>query len=370
MKIELNEITIREICDGYKNSNIEGVVGYGGKLNIRPAYQREFIYDEKPRNEVIKTIQKNFPLNVMYWVKSDNGTYELMDGQQRTLSFCMYVNGDFSINEMAFYNLTKSEQEQILDYTCSIYICEGTDKERLDWFKIINIAGKELTDQELRNAIYTGEWLTDAKKHFSKPGCAAYGMANTYISGQVIRQDYLETALKWIADRDATTIEGYMSFHQKDKNCNDLWLYFVSVITWVDTIFPEYRKEIMKGQPWGIYYNKYKNKDYDAKEIKERISKLIMDDDVTNKKGIIPYLLSGEEKYLSIRAFSPAMRLEAYEKQQGVCPFCVKEHKEKTHFRIDEMDADHIVPWCQGGKTSSENCRMLCKYHNQSKGGK
>ena len=195
MKIELHEIPVRDVVDGYVDSAEGGVVGYGGMLNIRPAFQREFIYKDKQRDEVIHTITRNFPLNVMYWVKDDNGGYEMLDGQQRTISICQYVTNVFSVSHMIFDNLTKTEQEQILNYPLMIYICEGTDKEKLDWFKIINIAGEQLTNQELRNAIYAGEWLSEAKRHFSKTGCPAYRIAENYLSGSAIRQNYLETAI-------------------------------------------------------------------------------------------------------------------------------------------------------------------------------
>lgn len=142
MKIKLHEIPVRDVADSYRDSAENGVVGYGGKLNIRPAFQREFIYKEKQRDEVIHTIQKGFPLNVMYWVDNGNGSYELLDGQQRTISICQYVAGDFSLDHMRFDNLTATEREQILDYPLMVYICQGTDKEKLDWFKIINIAGE------------------------------------------------------------------------------------------------------------------------------------------------------------------------------------------------------------------------------------
>ena len=195
MKIELHEITIRDITEGYVDNQENGVVGYNGILNIRPKYQREFVYTEDKRNAVIDTINKGFPLNVMYWVKNDDGTFEVLDGQQRTLSFCQYVNNDFSLNNKAFHNLTKTEQDRILDYKCMIYFCEGTDLEKLEWFKIINIAGEKLTDQELRNAVYTGTWLTSAKLKFSKTGCAAYNLGKDYVAGNTIRQEYLETVI-------------------------------------------------------------------------------------------------------------------------------------------------------------------------------
>ena len=198
MKIDLHKIPIRKVIVGYEDSAEEGVVAYDGKLDIRPKYQREFVYTGKQRDAVIETVKNGFPLNVMYWVKTDEGNYEVMDGQQRTISIGQYINGDFSLNDRFFHNLTKEEQNQILDYELMIYFCEGTDKERLDWFRIINIAGEKLTDQELRNAVYTGPWLSDAKLKFSKTNCAAYLLANdggSLVNGSPIRQEYLETAL-------------------------------------------------------------------------------------------------------------------------------------------------------------------------------
>ena len=361
MKIDLHKIPIREVAAGYVDSAENGVIGYGGKLNIRPAFQREFIYKEKERNEVIRTIKKKFPLNVMYWVKSADGTFELLDGQQRTISFCQYVSGDFSVDHRGFANLTKTEQEEILNYSLMIYICEGTDKEKLDWFKIINIASMELTAQELRNAIYTGEWLMEAKKYFSKPQCPATKIAGEYLTGPANRQKDLETALKWISSRDDIEIEDYMSKHQHDTNCNELWLYFQAVISWVKATFPTYRGKLMKGLEWGIYYNKYGTNAYDPKKLETRIAELLDDDDVSNQKGIYEYLLDGQEKHLNIRAFSEKMARTAYERQKGICTKC------KKHFEIEQMQADHIKPWSKGGKTAADNCQMLCADCNRKK---
>lgn len=360
MKIELHEITVREVAEKYVDNAEEGVVGYNGRLNIRPKYQREFIYDEKKRNAVIDTIRKEFPLNVLYWVKNEDGSFEVMDGQQRTISFCQYVNGDFSVEYRAFHNLTKIEQEQILNYKLMIYFCEGNDKEKLDWFKIINIAGEKLSDQELRNAIYTGPWLTHAKSIFSKTNCAAYNLSNNYVNGSPLRQEILETALNWISNVD---IEKYMSTHQHDPNANELWTYFQNVIGWVKLTFTTYRKE-MKGINWGLLYDKFGGQMYDSINLETDIENLMMDDDVTNKKGIYPYLLTKEEKYLNIRVFSESQRRAAYERQKGICIVC------NEHFDYNEMEADHITPWHEGGKTNIENCRMLCKEDNRRKSGK
>lgn len=360
MKIELQKIKIKDVFDGYKDSDEEGVVGYGGKLDIRPKYQREFVYKDAQRNAVIDTIRKKFPLNVMYWAKKNDGTFEILDGQQRTVSFCRYMQGDFSINNKYFHSLTNDERAQIENYDLYIYICDGTDSEKLEWFKTINIAGEKLTDQELRNAVYAGPWLTDAKRHFSKSGCAAYGLAEKYMNGSTIRQDYLQSALKWISGGN---IEEYMSKHQFNENASELWQYFQTVIAWVQMLFPNYRKE-MKGLEWGEFYNKYHENSYDAQKMEERIAKLMQDEDVTAKKGIYEYLLCGDERHLSIRAFTDNMKREAYERQQGICLNCGQ------HFEINEMEADHITPWSQGGKTITENCQMLCRDCNRRKSDK
>lgn len=367
MKIDLHRIKIRDVVAGYVDNNEEGVVAYGGRLDVRPKYQREFVYKEKQRDAVIDTVKKGFPLNVMYWVKTSDGTFEVLDGQQRTISIGQFVNGDFSVDfngrTAMFHNLTKEEQEQILDYELMIYHCEGTDKEKLDWFKIINIAGEKLTDQELRNAVYTGEWLSDAKLKFSKSVCAAYLLANdggALLTGSPIRQEYLETALSWINNED---VAGYMAKHQHDKNANELWEYFQGVIAWVRQTFPNYRRE-MASVNWGELYNEYSGKKLNATKLEEEISTLMQDEDVTKKSGVYPYVLTRQERHLSIRAFNDKMKREAYERQKGICPKC------GGHFEIGEMEADHITPWHEGGKTTAENCQMLCKDCNRRKSGK
>ena len=360
MNIDLHKISIRELVKEYSNSDEEGVQGYGGKLDIRPKYQREFVYKDKQRDAVIETVRKKFPLNIMYWIKNNDDSFEVLDGQQRSISICEYINNIFSIKNMLFGNLPSDKQEQILNYELMVYFCEGTDSEKLDWFKVVNVAGAVLTEQELRNAVYTGPWLSDAKKYFSKTNCTAYKIGGKYLNGTPIRQDYLETALDWISGGN---IEKYMSEFQYAPDSIPLKNYFQSVITWVSGKFPNYRKE-MKGVDWGVLYNDFKDKTLEPAALETEISRLMQDDDVTNKKGIYAFVLDGKEKYLNIRAFSDNMKREAYERQKGICPVCNK------HFEIQEMEGDHINPWHSGGKTTPENCQMLCKEDNRTKSGK
>jgi hypothetical protein len=370
MKIELKELRVRDLTEGYEDNDEAGVVGYSGKLDIRPPYQREFIYKDKQRDAVVDTIMQSFPLNVMYWAVREDGDFEVIDGQQRTISVCQYVEGDFAFEGRYFHNLQKDEQEQILDYELMVYTCSGTDSQKLAWFRTINIAGEKLTDQELRNAVYAGPWVTEAKRYFSKSGCPASGLASDLISGSPIRQDYLATVIKWINEGD---IEAYMATHQSDPNANDLWLYFQSVIAWVRATFPNYRRE-MKGIAWGELYNQFKDAKLDPTKLEDEIKTLMIDDDVSKKKGIYAYVLTRDEKHLSIRAFTEAEKRQAYERQGGLCANKTKcltpgNSNGKQVFDIAEMEADHITPWSKGGKTDAANCQMLCLPCNRQKGG-
>lgn len=367
MNIELKEVTIAELYDGYEYDELSDIYGYGGRLNIRPAYQREYIYKPEQEQEVIRSVIQGFPLNVIYW--SDEGDhYELLDGQQRTLSICRYLDRVFRVDKLYFHNQTPDVRQRILDYKLLIYVCRGTQSEKLKWFNVINIQGERLSDQEMRNAVFTGPWLTDAKKRFSKQTGKGVLMGQRYLTGDPKRQKYLETVLKWAANAEKEKyngeIEAYMGEYQNKSNANDLMLYFQQVINWVEATFPKY-DPLMKGLDWGRIYEIYKDKDnIDTDVLQRELERLWMDDDVTNNAGAYEYVLGGDEKVLNIRKFSPSMAKAAYTRQQGFCPICGK------HFEINEMEADHIDPWSKGGPTSADNCQMLCRECNRRKGAK
>ena len=382
MKIELHRITVAELVAGYENNDELGVRAYEGRLDVRPPYQREFVYKDPQRDAVIETLRKDFPLNVMYWAVQGENSFEVIDGQQRTLSICQYVEGDFSIqidgHALAFHNLQTDQQEQILDYELMVYFCEGTDSEKLDWFKTINIAGEKLTDQELRNAVYHGSWVTAAKKYFSKSGCPAYQIANDYMTGSTIRQEYLETAIEWINDDD---VDGYMATHQHDPDASALWDYFKNVIDWVKATFPKTRPE-MKSVRWGPLYNRFKDDNLSSTDLEKQTGELMADPDVTNRRGIYEYLLGGkvDTKLLAVRVFDDKIKRAAYAKQtakaeaDGVsnCPLCAvgSNNNAARIYEPEEMDADHVTAWSKGGASGLANCEMLCVPHNRSKGNR
>ena len=363
MKIDRRQIKVREIADEYSDQGEDGVTGYGGQLDIRPKYQREFVYDDKRQAAVIDTILKGYPLNVLYWVTKDDGSYEVMDGQQRIISVCKFVHGEFSVDVNGspkhFSSLSREQKAQVSNYALTVFFCsEGTSDEKLAWFEVVNLAGLVLTPQELRNTVYPGPWLTDAKMKFSKVKCVASLLAGEYMTGSPNRQELLEKVISWISDGH---IKQYMLDHQYDQDAGELWDYFQAVIDWVRLTFPQYRKE-MKGLNWGSLYGRFKDEVHDSAKLEAEIYGLMLDDEVTAKKGAWSYVLTRDEKHLSLRAFSEAQRRAQYERQGGLCAGC------HEHFEIGEMEADHVTPWSLGGKTSAANCQMLCREENRRKG--
>ena len=393
--------TVRDLIEGYDNDlSTNRVSGYGGMLDIRPKYQRNFRYNDKQQEAVMKTIFQGFPLNTMYWVKKSDGTYEVLDGQQRTISICEYVCGpnydgigysiDVSGHQMTFANLKANMPDiakAILDYPLEVYVCEGTDSEKLAWFNVINTAGEVLTPQELRNAAYSGAWVSSAKAYFSQEKGRGVRAADTDPDGKKApllskdwnKQEYLETVLSWASNAEDKTIEEYMSDHQGDSDASALWRYFSCVVEWARSKFIRYRS-YMKGLPWGIWYNEcmaglHKGQliEEDGVTIEAKLQDLIADDEVKFGKGAYEYIVDGLEKHLNLRLFDDDVKIRVYEAQHHKCPHCtakVNGYAGKDEYDISEMEADHILPWHDGGKTVESNCQMLCKYHNAHKSGK
>ena len=386
-------LTVRQLVDGYRDSGDNGVVALGGKLNVRPAFQREFVYSPSDRDRVMKSVYDNLPLNVMYWAKNPDGTFEIIDGQQRTISICQFItNNDGYGNPIAinfdgrrtqtFATLSPEKQKEILDdYKLQVYVCDGTEDEKLEWFHTINIAGKVMEEQELLNADYTGTWLTSAKSFFSKKDNNLALNYRYYDNNQkhsliainnesANRQALLHLVLGWIIDTDSELypeIKNYMSIHRNDKNADEIINYYKSVIDWVHNVFGEKYYDEMRGLPWGLIYNKYNDKKYNCNEIQKTVADLMADDEIQSKKGIFEYVFDGDKKHLNLRQFDNTIKRNIYQKQSGICPYCANTENENKIWKIDEMEADHIIPWSRGGKTTPENCQMLCKHHNRIK---
>lgn len=382
----LTETTVRDICDGFVYNEFEGrgLFGWNGKLVIQPEYQRNYIYaDGKKDVAVINSLLMKYPLGLIYFVKTKEGVYEVLDGQQRITSFGRYITNKFAIMDSKmipnyFSGLPENQQNRILDSKLTIYVCEGEESEIKEWFEIINIAGVPLNTQELYNSIYSGPFVTLAREEFSNSRNAYIQKWSAYIQGEVNRQAFLETSLKWVSRGN---IQEYMSKHRYDTNINELKTYFYSVIEWVSTVFTDVEPS-MKGLDWGSLYDTYYKESYSPKKVSKLVNELISDPFVTNKKGIYEYILGGcsETKLLNVRVFNNAIKKNAYDKQTKAarkstvsnCPLCAagtNNNKGKI-WKLNEMEADHVTPWSKGGATDDSNCEMLCKTHNRVKGNR
>lgn len=380
------KITVQEICDGFVYNELEGkgLFGLSGKLTIQPEYQRNYIYADGKRDvAVIESILKGYPLGLIYFNKTGEESFEVLDGQQRITSIGRYVTNKFAVKdengmEQYFSGIAQDKQKKILESILLIYECEGTESEIKEWFKTINIAGVPLNEQELLNAVYSGQFVTLSKEEFSNSQNANNQKWSAYITGSANRQDFLAEALHWVSKGN---VGDYMSKHRNDKNITELKNYFTSVIDWVSSVFTDVESE-MKGLEWGRLYETYHKKSYNPTKVSVEVHKLYGDPYIKNRKGVFEFILGGEKdfKLLDVRVFDEATKKSIYKTQTekaekaGVsnCSHCAIGHDaNKTKiWSISDMDADHVAAWSKGGATDIKNCEMLCKTHNRAKGNR
>ena len=389
MKTELKQYTVNEICDGFEYNELEGkgLYGLSGQLTIQPEYQRNYIYaDGKKDVAVIESVLKGYPLGLIYFNKVDGGRLEVLDGQQRITSLGRFVKNKFAVQinglEQIFDGLDEGRRQKILNTPLLVYICEGegdnAEGEIKEWFKTINIAGIPLNHQEELNAIYSGPFVSMCKAEFSNSQNANIQKWESYVKGPANRQMFLATALEWVSNGN---VDNYMSTHRRDTNINEIKTYFNTVIDWIDSKFDDIYDE-MQGLNWGELYERFHNQAYNHAELSDKVSELMHDDFITNRRGIFEYVLGGcwDTKLLNVRLFDKPTMRKVYDLQtkdaqiKGIsnCPYCAMGHEAnaKRIWKMDEMDADHVTAWTKGGSTDIKNCQMLCKTHNRSKGNR
>lgn len=388
MNTALVQYSVETISEGFVYNELEGkgLYGLNGRLTIQPEYQRNYIYSDGKRDvAVIESLLKGYPLGLIYFNKPNVESLEVLDGQQRITSFGRFITGKFAINDESgmqqyFSGLAKDKQEKILKSQILVYECEGTETEIKEWFKTINTVGIPLNHQELLNAVYSGQFTTLGKAEFSNSQNSKIAKWSAYISGSADRQDFWERALEWVS-KGKESIGGYMSSHRHESSISEVKTYFNSVLDWVSTVFRDVFPE-MRGLEWGSLYEIYHSKPYNIEEVAKKVQTLYDDGYVKSRKGIWEFVLGGsvDTKLLDVRVFDEPTKKSTYSRQLKIaqvkgfsnCPYCVEGHDaNKTKiWKPDEMDADHVSPWSKGGSTSGDNCQMLCKMHNRSKGNK
>lgn len=383
------EWTVADLCKGFTYNELEGkgLFGLDGLLTIQPEYQRHYIYNDGKKDvAVIDSLLKGYPIGLLYFNRTADERLEVLDGQQRITSFGRFVTGKFAIVDandkvQYFSGLPKELQERILQSPLLVYECEGEEQEIKEWFKTINIAGVPLNEQELLNAIYSGPFVTAAKKEFSNSQNAALQKWSHYLKGDVKRQDFLSIALAWVSQSKGFSVEAYMSLHRRDTDIDELRLYFLSVIDWVSTTFTMVEPD-MRGVEWGRLYETYHSTPYSIEHVTQRVAALRADESIRQPRNIYEYVLGGEQDHhlLDIRIFEESTKKAAYRRQtdkakaEGTsnCPLCAigSNNNRERIYKLNEMEADHVTAWSKGGSTTQDNCEMLCKSHNRAKGNK
>lgn len=406
--VEQTNIKVSDLVKGYINDPSTGAVeAYNGRLNVRPAYQREFVWDKgstsggKKQEALIDSIMKGYPINVMYWVKigvnqAGEELYECLDGQQRIITMCKFKNNEFGMEDgTQFDGLV--DNTKFLDYDMfTVYLCEAdTLEEKLNWFERVNTSGEPLTRQEMRSAIACGRGTTLSKKFFVDTRVNNGTNANSfdiqsgrpgrdYVKGEWDRQAIYEKIITWrINSKSDTDILAYMKNHRDDVDeANELFNYFKNVIIWVKRLFPTYNKD-MQNVEWGLLYNKFHlNNTMSSTVLEKEVAFLRADvgrdgnSHLENTRGIYEYVLerangNDNPKLLSRRAFSEKEKQSQYERQRGVCPHC------KKRFEYVAMTGDHIIPYNPiplsgqvNGTTTPDNLQMLCFSCNLDKSNK
>lgn len=386
----VTDITVEQICKGFVYNELEGkgLFGLSGKLVIQPEYQRNYLYAEQKMEEaVIRSVLKDYPLGLIYFNKVGADKYEVLDGQQRITSLGRFLTGKFPLideNGLPHYYSALPEDmvKKIDEKELTIYICEGEESEIKEWYKTINIAGIPLNHQEISNAVYSGPFVTKAKEEFSNSRNANIQKWSAYIKGKVSRQGFLRVALEWVSkSTDDDIVDAYMSRHRNDDNITELKTYFTSVIDWTSTVFTDVENE-MSGLEWGRLFEAYRKTPYDPAAVSAKVHELYADDAVKNRKGVFEYILGGcvNTRLLEIRIFEESTKKAVYSQQTDAakaagtsnCPLCALGHDNnaKRIWKYNEMDADHVTAWSNGGATDISNCQMLCATHNRAKGNK
>lgn len=393
MKTTLKQYTVEEVLKDFHFNEFEGkgLFGLGGDLVIQPEYQRHYIYGDGKRDvAVIDSMLKGYPLGLIYFSAGRDATgkdiLEVLDGQQRITSIGRFLGGKFAVKvngkEQVFSSLPPDTQKALNDSALLVYICDGTEAEIKQWFETINIQGVPLNKQELLNAIYSGPFITTAKREYSNSNNANLQKWQSYVKGDPKRQEILAVALGWIASSQDISVDAYLAQHRTDTNIKQLHTYFASVIDWISSVFVRPPDAEMRGLDWGRLYEQFHSNAYNASTVDAAVDKLLADDAVNNRRGVYEYVLGGMSNptLLDIRLFESKDKGVAYQqqtqkaKQKGTsnCPLCAAGNDaNKTRiYKQNEMDADHVTAWSKGGATNLANLTMLCVTHNRSKGNR
>ena len=142
---------------------------------LRPRYQRNDVWTNTKKAKLIESVLRNIPIPSIYFSETQNGLYEVIDGQQRLISFFDFLNGDYQLSQLPvltklnkknFNDLDAPLKRKIEDYQLQIFIVKKESHEdiKFDIFQRINEGASKLNAQEIRNSMYRDNGIKEIKE--------------------------------------------------------------------------------------------------------------------------------------------------------------------------------------------------------------
>ena len=352
-----------EVRDGHIISDIE--------------LQREIIYSDEKQRLVIDSIVKDYPLPAFYLWKNDDGKLEVLDGKQRIHAITRFYENDLEYDGLLWkeWNTKDPElQERINNTALSIIISEGTEEKKREIFNRINTLGVPLSEFEVLNGLYAGQYLRGLSKYVEQDSAAKKILGEPKRGKSKIKLLDFICSLRGVKDK-----KEYVKLHQDEPFVGDQTLVSKHV-KFVASIFDDFNSLPMLLR-FAVRYAKdvtiwKENKD----EINRRIKKFKKSQDyklIDNKEQEIEDIIQTVVQGISVdpkRLFTQDQKDELVQlsmadpsKHDGEkirCEDC------KQLFFADELTVDHVKPWSKGGRTELSNAQLLCRACNSKQGNR
>jgi hypothetical protein len=395
-----------------------------GELLLQPTYQRNYVATDLIASKLIESILLDVPIPVVYLAEEQDGSYSVIDGQQRLTSFLSFLDGKFpdnrpfklsglkvlpEINRRFFIDLDSELQKKIRSTTIhSIIIKKESNPDiKFEIFERLNTGSTKLNEDEIRNTVYRGKYIDLLAELSENQGFHILVRKDNFkkrmiYRGMILRffalseKSYLnyKSSMKQFSNKELRDNKDLSASKEKEyrnrfEHCLDL----------VKVVFGEMAfRRYMPGEngevgKWGesqinmalydlqmVGFVNYSKNDVLAKAdlIREGLLDLMINnqqfrelliwqtsDTDKLKKRFRIYMdmletIIGDPSY-SQRNFPFSVKLELF----NANPFCAISGQKIL--AIEDSEVDHIIPYSKGGKTEINNAQLVLRYFNRAK---